>query len=87
MQVQLIYFTLTAPVKASVFKFWGLYDLKKNHKLDACGKQTVRTVYPLLGVIYKFFSVLTLQKSVACAACSPFGDTRFICIEKAKPNV
>ena len=61
--------------------------MKFFHSLDACGKPTVCTVYPLWGVIYQFFSVLTLQKSVACAACTSFGDTGNICIEKAKPNV
>ena len=55
--------------------------------LDACGKPIVYTVNPLWGVIYQFFSVLALQKSVACAACTSFGDTRNIFIEKAKPNV
>ena len=77
---------LNASAKASVcfmFQFLSLYE--NFHNLDACGKSTVCTVCPLWGVMYQFFSVLTLLTSFTCAACTPFGDTRFICTEKTEP--
>ena len=57
------------------------------HSLDACGKPAVCTVYPLWEGVYQFFSVLTLFTSVACAACTPFGDTRSLCTEKTEPII
>ena len=77
--------------KANPFvRYWLCYLAymsKKNHSLDACGNPTVCTVQPLWGVIYQFFSVLTLQTRVACAACTPFGDTGVICTEKVHPFI
>ena len=76
---------LNASAKASVcfmFQFLSLYT--NFHNLDACGKSTV---CPLWGVMYQFFSVLTLLTSFTCAACTQFGDTRALHTEKANQYV
>ena len=83
MRVVLIFLLVNASAKASVYFMFQFFCLYENfHSLDACGKSTV---CPLWGVMYQFFSVFTLSTSFTCAACNPFGDTRFICTEKTEP--